>query len=55
MPHKKGHCLTDEGNIIEDCIDRMNDEEISKYSEHIGSARAARKSSTEYALDGSDY
>jgi hypothetical protein len=55
MPHKKGHCLTDEGNIIEDCIDRMSDEEVGKYSEHIGSARAARKSSTAYALDGSDY
>ena len=55
MPHKKGHCLTDEGNIIEDCIERMNDEEVSKYSEQIGAARSARKTSTEYALDGSDY
>ena len=55
MPHKKGHCLTPDGNIVEECIERMNDEDVSKYSEQIGAARAARKSSTEYALDGSDY
>jgi len=55
MPHKKGHCLTDEGNIIEDCIERMSDEEVSKHSDKITAYRSARKTSTEYALDGSDY
>ena len=55
MPHKKGHCLTPDGNIIEDCIERMSDEEVSKYSEHIGASKRARTTSTEYALDGSDY
>jgi len=55
MPHKKGHCLTPDGNVIEDCIERMSDEEVSKYSEHIERSKSARKTSTEYALDGSDY
>tara|TARA_Y100001951_G_scaffold96103_1_gene94413 strand:- start:133 stop:345 length:213 start_codon:yes stop_codon:yes gene_type:complete len=35
MPHKKGHCLTEDGNIIQDCIDRMSDEEYSKHSDSI--------------------
>jgi len=52
MPHKKGHCLTDDGNIIEDCIERMSDEEVSKHSDKIA---AYRRTKTDYALDGSDY
>tara|TARA_B100000470_G_scaffold160316_1_gene125624 strand:- start:1278 stop:1418 length:141 start_codon:yes stop_codon:yes gene_type:complete len=35
MPHKKGHCLTDDGNIINDCIDRMSEEEYMNYSDDI--------------------
>ena len=53
MPHKKGHCLTDDGNIIEDCMDAMNASEYAKYNPMAEPYRKSRNPVEEHVHDTS--
>ena len=51
MPHKKGHCLTEDGNIIEDCMDAMNSSEYAKYNPVAEQYRGSRNPVEEHVAN----